>query len=160
MIFKRNITLLILKVALLSSAFAQDLQFKPDSQVVLKKRNGKLLLHQCSRRSVTDVTSYWHINKEDLTILQNSFTKVLALDEYGHRIQDLNLFAYQYVGVVINKRKFIYINAFNKSYINHKIGKDWKKVGIQVCDGGPSFWGVLFDIDLASFKELSINGEG
>ena len=78
----------------------------------------------------------------------------------GFKVKDLEKYGYQYIGVTIKKKNYIYINAFRVESEGgfERFHKNWKTEPMAVCDGGQSFWGVLFDLDTSRFSQLSING--
>lgn len=65
----------------------------------------------------------------------------------------------QYVGMILNGKKVIWVNG-----IPQEPRKDidpfsnWKREIIDVSDGGPKFWGVVYDVDKHSFEKLILNG--
>lgn len=73
----------------------------------------------------------------------------------GMRIERPERYYRQYVGIMVAKRKLIYINAFcadpPPSY--------WEERIVDVCDGGCS-WGVVYDIEHEIFSDLEMNGIG
>ena len=78
----------------------------------------------------------------------------------GKVVKDLDGYGFQYLGVTIKNKRYIYINAFyvvSKKDLKEEY-KNWKKEPIVVCDGGEGFWGVLFDIETLEFSELAFNG--
>ena len=69
----------------------------------------------------------------------------------------------QYVGVVIGGENFIYINAVNKNSgeeFERRLEslKNFSKHTFGVCDGGSSYWGVLYNPKTRTFKDLAFNG--
>jgi hypothetical protein len=65
----------------------------------------------------------------------------------------------QYVGMIVDGKKVIWVNG-----IPQKPRKDldpfanWKREIIDIADGGPRFWGVVYDVDKHSFDRLILNG--
>ncbi len=55
----------------------------------------------------------------------------------------------QYLGVIVNGKRYIYIDASPSK-------KDEMMI---VCDGGKDYWGVLYDPENKTFSELAFNGE-
>jgi hypothetical protein len=145
--------------------YAQN-DFKPQRFTVLGTSNGMKLLKQCSRSSPDSVSGFWVVTQFDINLLENNFKKILALEAVkccmtGSKIVSLKTYCFQYTGVIINNKKYIYINAFYidgdalDTYLNK-----WKTEPVIICDGGIGEWGALFDIQEKSFSQLCINGIG
>jgi hypothetical protein len=75
----------------------------------------------------------------------------------------------QYAGFVVGGRPIIYVNGIHRSYIEstiraqkevlfHIAGSDWQHEPIVVCDGGAAFFGVEYDVDSRTFRNLAFNG--
>lgn len=163
---KKFITILaiILKITFVSG---QDFQFHPVYEIVFDSSNAGQLLRQCSREVPKNIQAFWTPSSDDIDKLENSFEKVYDLKSNGcciegSKIRDLNLFAFQFAGVIIEGHKYIYINAFPQHLINdYKKAKiDIKKNAVVICDGGKGFWGVLFDVNNEEFLSLTMNGMG
>jgi len=60
----------------------------------------------------------------------------------------------QYLGIVVEGKRRIYINAFPRGMVS----KDWRKKFVTICDGGVGVWGVLYDPQTGSFSDLETNG--
>jgi hypothetical protein len=116
---------------------------KPEFSTILDSSKGKQLLSQCSRRTPQNISGFFQLNNSDIAILEESFNK--AEKDTKH--------AFQYMGVIIGGKRYIYINAFGPD----SKGK-WKTEPVVVCDGGSSFWGILFDIEKKKFSQFSSNG--
>ena len=65
----------------------------------------------------------------------------------------------QYIGITLEGKKYIYINAFHKSAMEDlkKLHHDLKTSAVVYCGGGIGFWRVLFDVNLKEFNEIKIN---
>lgn len=78
----------------------------------------------------------------------------------GSKVDSLKGWGFQYLGVVIKDKKYIYINAFPANdiarYKEHNY--DLSLTAVVVCDGGAHYWGVLFDPETKQFSLLSFNG--
>jgi hypothetical protein len=65
----------------------------------------------------------------------------------------------QYVGMIENGRKVIWVNCIPQT---SEEGVDpfanWSREIIDVSDGGSSFWGVVYDLEKHSFDKLILNG--
>ncbi len=121
---------------------------------ILDTGNVKGGLHQCSRSTPENILNYCVIEEKDKKQLEEKLSNFLSTvklkpDEY----------AYQYIGVIIKGKKFIYINAFWKVFLKDgSFSNEWKTRVIDVCDGGHAFWGALFDIEKLEFSELIFSG--
>lgn len=73
----------------------------------------------------------------------------------GVRIENPGRYHRQYLGIVIENRKFIFINAF----CDDKPPEYWRETIVDVCDGGCS-WGVVYDVATGEFSHLEMNGVG
>lgn len=143
-------------------------EYKPQYSTILTSSNGEKMIKQCSRSVPNNIKAYFDLTKDDVVILENNFRKILSVKSTecclkGWNIERLEDYAYQYIGVIIKNRRYIYINAFlvNMSYGQDSFEtwyKEWKTKLVIMCDGGDGFWGVLFDLENQSFSQLSVNG--
>lgn len=135
--------------------------FKPQFSIALETKAGKESLKQCSRCSPRNASKIWKVDTIQIKLLEDNFKKVIELRSWNYDcIRDLSVYAFQYVGLTLKKRKYIYINAFrvkDREDLEKRFDY-WKTDAIVVCDGGGSFWGVLFDIEKLDFSELCMNG--
>lgn len=147
------------------NAYSQKDKFVPENSTIIPSDIGISLLMQCSRSTPNKVDSCFDLTTNDLWKLENNFKKVLKIKAadcclLGGVIKDLKNYAFQYTGLIVNNKKYIYINAF-KLYTPEDlttIYKNWKSSPIIVCDGGESYWGVLYDLEAGQFTQLSMNG--
>lgn len=145
-------------------------EFKPQYSIALPSETGKKMMVQCSRSVPEKIEKYFDLTNTDIASLEDNYKKILSIKAtecclQGWKIPKLDDYAFQYVGVVINSRKYIYINAFliDISYGQDSFKtwhKDWKTKPIIACDGGDGFWGALFDLEKKTFSRLSVNGFG
>ena len=150
---------------LLSISLAHGQEFKPKYSTILDVRHGPSLMSQCSRSTPDHVADYWKLTAEDVAILERNLKNITKLKSKGCCIAGLRItdpadYAYQYIGVVIRKQRYIYINAFAYSsdeWLEQFIPR-WQTEPLVVCDGGDGFWGAIFNPDNGKFSQLSING--
>jgi hypothetical protein len=153
-----NFVLLFFTFLCIEKVYSQNKNFIPQFETILLANNYSKVLNQCSRKIPQKIDRSFDLTNSDIETLKNNFKKILIIkDKRGKTIKNLSDYAYQYVGLIIDGKKYIYINAFIYSKIETE--KDWKTKPIIVCDGGISFWGVLFDIEKSNFIQLEINGE-
>lgn len=160
-------SLLIILLFFFADGYTQN-RYIPKFSTILSANHGEKILNQCSRSVPKNVNSFFELTKKDIENLEENFTKIYSLKSTEccfkkMKISDLNNFAFQYVGVIINNEKYIYINALNFSDQDEVIQsksffENWKIRPIIICDGGFSYWGVLYNINKKEFSQLSING--
>ena len=131
------------------------------------------LLRPCSRNAPQGVTGRWEPNEIQVRELEVRLpqTFVRALRGQAGRFrpmpEPLPTYDRQYAGIVVGGRKLIYINAFPHKMIDFDgtdIAQDWKKgttwrhAAVTICDGGPGFWGAVYDPEQKTFTDFQFNG--
>lgn len=147
---------------ILQSCDTTDYQFIPKQFTVIHDSLGKQLVRQCSRPSPSDVTQFFTLSESEINTLHQNFKKINKLEPVEAAFKELRIttienYAYQYVGIIRNDKKYIYINSFRKERAL-TTPHDWKRLPMIICDGGPHIWGVLFDLNEVCFSELHMNG--
>jgi hypothetical protein len=157
--------LLILLTVITTNGFTQDNSYNPKNSTTLDSSKGEQLLRQCSRGTPKNISEYWTPTEADIASLEKQFMKVKKIKAtacclINGTIQTLDNFTFQYIGVTIKKKKYIYLNAFRLDNDDDfkTFFKNWKTDPIVMCDGGDYYWGVLFDLDKLKFRDLAING--
>jgi hypothetical protein len=139
-------SLLTLAALLASIAIAHGsgdgVRFPPDSRRVLAPGHGLFLLGQCSRNTPVGVVSFWLPSSGELDDLERRLPAYLAKSEKPPDGE----YARTYVGIVTKSGKLIYGNFHPRS------GPE------MVCDGGPQFWGIVFNPTTNEFSDLEFNG--
>lgn len=125
--------------------------------MALDKKHAKEILEQCSRDAPT-YEGGWTPSKQDVERMENNLSELDKLEtkaccgrgKIPGSAADYNR---QYVGIVINGKKVIYINASpaEMPFSNRK--------PMMGCDGGKRFWGAVYDPETNEFSGLAFNGE-
>jgi hypothetical protein len=143
---------------LVVASYGQDK--KPS--VVLPKGAVRDLVKLCSRPGPPKFGATWQPTETDVRAMESRLSRVSQLQARGvpsvqsARIEHPDQYFRQYVGIVVDKRKLIYINAFCGM-----VSRDnWREHSVDVCDGGGCFWGVVYDTTTREFSDLEINGMG
>ena len=163
---KQWLLLICLTIAFEQNSICQTNNFKPYFSIVVDTSIGNQLLRQCSRATPKNVDAFWTPTKSDIKQLENNFKKINTIKATeccwkGAKVDSLHNFSFQYLGVIIGGQKYIYINAFpsgNETWFKEH-DKDLSTNALIVCDGGTSYWGVLFDLKSLSFLSLAFNGD-
>lgn len=112
------------------------------------------VLDTCSRdspgRHPGEITGYWAPSRQQIEQLE------ARLDQLQPTIERPGDFDRQYVGIEVQGRRLIYINAFN---LPDDSELDPARTAIQVCDGGAQFWGAVFDPESGQFSGIQHNGQ-
>jgi len=142
-----------LTLALTVAFYGQDK--KPS--VVLPEGAAKHLAELCSRPGLPKFDATWQPTETDVRDMESQLSRISLLQgravPSAWRIDHPDQYFRQYVGIVVGKRKLIYINAFCRAS-----PADWHKRAVDACDGATCFWGVLYDTTTREFSDLEING--
>jgi hypothetical protein len=125
--------------------------------VVLNRKHAKEILEQCSRDAPT-YEGGWTPSKQEVEGIENNLSKLDKLEtdaccSRGKISGNATDYNRQYVGIVINGKKVIYINA---SSAEMPFSRRKPMMG---CDGGKRFWGAVYDPETNEFNSLAFNGE-
>jgi hypothetical protein len=114
-------------------------------------------MNLCSR-SGPKVEGTWTASESDIANMEDRLQEIAVLRSKGWpkdlRITNPRAFFRQYIGIVVAGRRLIYVNAF--AFLDSM--SMWRERFVDICDGGTSVWGVLYDPDTKDFFDLSING--
>jgi hypothetical protein len=115
------------------------------------------LVQQCSRDAPA-IQGAWVPSEKDIKELEGNLHKLIAMEATGccgrGKLENKPSEYYrQYVGIVVEGEKLIYINAVSNGWRQSKYAPQ------LVCDGGKSFWGALYDPKKKQFRSLAFNGQ-
>ncbi len=123
------------------------------SWVVTRPVVAAQVLDTCSRsspgREPGRVTGYWAPSRQQVEQLE---ARLPSLEAQVPKAAD---FDRQYVGIEMDGRQLIYLNAF---HLPDDADIDPARDAIRVCDGGAQFWGALFDPGSGRFSDVQFNG--
>ncbi|MHC5149260.1 hypothetical protein [Stenotrophomonas rhizophila] len=123
------------------------------SWVVTRPVVAAQVLDTCSRsspgRDPGRITGYWAPSRQQVEQLE---ARLPSLETQVPKAAD---FDRQYVGIEMDGRQLIYLNAF---HLPDDADIDPARDAIRVCDGGAQFWGALFDPASGSFSDVQFNG--
>lgn len=133
----------------------------PGRSVVLPAEQLEKVLWLCSRPGprIEDVMGTWEVTEEVVALLEADLPKLRRLRASccirGLRIRQPWSFFRQYLGIVIDGRRVVYVNFFR----DEESFPQWRERAVQVCDGGDYYWGAIYDPDTRRFSQLVVNGE-
>ncbi|CEM58581.1 hypothetical protein [Xanthomonas campestris] len=123
------------------------------SWVITRQTIAEQVLDTCSRdspaRQPGRITGYWAPTHQQIELLES------RQDALTPTIAEPRDFDRQYVGVVVDGRELIYINAFK---LPDSPSLKPATTAVGACDGGAAFWGALYDPQTGAFSEIAING--
>ena len=116
-------------------------------------------LRFCSRSGPGNIERTWVPRERDVRRFEARLGTVHNLRATGccfagARIRDVDRYYRQYIGIVVDQVPLIYVNALGV----HGEPEEWREVVVDVCDGGLSAWGVLYDPRTGYFWDLAVNG--
>lgn len=114
------------------------------------------LFKQCSRITPKPAGPYWLPSSSVIAKLEVQLTEYLVQAGFERWRSRWHSGPYrgQYVGFMQEAKKFIYA-SYSRDYIDDHF-KDGE--AIVICDGGPSFWGIVYDLEKEEFSDLQTNG--
>lgn len=120
------------------------------------------MLRQCSRRSPPAGEATWQPAAADIVALEAALPAALAANHAPGSPDGSRLNAdwlRQYVGLLRGGRRFIYGNFFPREAGPVPGEPDrWRSQPVIVCDGGPSFFGVEYDVEAGRIMQVDFNG--
>ena len=150
--------LLVCTVAAADAALAQPSQMglPIGGRFILPTSAGQSLLRQCSRSSPGNVSQFWNPSVEQIQKLERALPGYVRSSQ-GRKpvIAETVEYHRQYVGIVVNGKHLIYGNFYPTSVSDTF---DEKSTPVVVCDGGASFWGIVFEPESSVFLDLQVNG--
>ncbi|MCL2310823.1 MAG: hypothetical protein FWC42_11275 [Proteobacteria bacterium] len=131
------------------SAFAAEPLF-----IILEPGQGSALLKQCSRPTPQNVSGFWRPELSQIQELEAALPAFINGDPQGKLLRPLTEFKRQYIGFIQDGKKYIYGNF----YLSGSRKTEISKTAVIVCDGGASFWGVVYSVEGKAFQNLAFNG--
>jgi len=134
----------------------------PDGAVILPVGETEALLHQCSRATPAPFQGTWQPQPADIARLEAILPKAIISEQpRGGRFR-MNAFSptnwnRQYVGLVRQGRLYIYGNYFPAN-TDREADMRWRTEPWIVCDGGPNFFGVEYDVRAGRITQITFNG--
>ena len=133
----------------------------PPDAAILDGRTVATLLRQCSRATPAPGDGTWQPSPEDVAALEAGLPAALAAAGRSEVRGAPQGWRRQYVGIVRGGRRFIYGNFFPHAVANDygpSNADRWRREPTLICDGGPAFFGVEYDVAARRFTHLAFNG--
>jgi hypothetical protein len=110
----------------------------------------------CSRRGPQKVAAYWELDQAEIERVDSALMKhIVRSGLRSHLALAPDGYVRQYLGLVSEGRRLVYINAFGA-----RAGEDLSKARTEFavwCDGGSLFWGIEYDLRTRSFLNFAAN---
>lgn len=129
---------------------------------VLPVEQGPAVLKQCSRQRPA-ASEFWTPTTEDVMTVETALTRYWSRASCKFGLDRLSRYYRQYIGVVIDGRRKIYINALHGEREARELTdridepQGWRERAAVWCDGGGAYWGVEYDPDAATFGNFACN---
>lgn len=130
----------------------------PASATVLPESQIGAMLRQCSRASPSAGQGGWRPSAADISALERRLLAALADAPQARAMSNgapPQGWLRQYVGLVRDGRRYVYGNFAPQGDVS---SSDWRRTPLIVCDGGPDFFGVEYDVESQRFTHLAFNG--
>lgn len=124
---------------------------------VLQDAQASAVFKQCSRLAPTPSHILPAPTSAEIDRLERVVERHIAVEYESNRPSPPGEISYgrQYVAYLEGGRRKIYGNYFPASLPGYRRGE-----AVVVCDGGPQFWGIVFDPEKASVASIAFNGNG
>jgi hypothetical protein len=124
------------------------------------------LLNQCSRAAPRPGSASWQPTSQDIAALEKALPDYLVRlrpADAAHWRNVLQEHKRQYVGIIRRGTRSIYGNFFpdrlvDASYNSPSERARWKTGAMVICDGGPDFFGVEYEVTARRFIHADFNG--
>lgn len=125
--------------------------------VVLPETAAEQVKNLCSRPGPPNFNATWMPSDSDIQAMESRLSRISRLRSksgiLNEQIKHPDHYYRQYLGLVVNKRRIIYINALCED----SPPENWQQTVYDVCDGGCT-WGVVYDVASGDFSDLEMNG--
>ena len=134
---------------------------------VLNEQAALQLMNPCSREFPQEVVRpYWAPTAPELAVAEEKLSELVRQQAaFLSTDQRRNLptgYYRQYVGLTRQGRRVIYLNAISRETADweeaRKIPPSWRDGAHNVCDGGLSSFGAVFDPAVRAFDWFQFNG--
>jgi hypothetical protein len=145
----------------------------PAAGIIMPPETGPAVIGQCTRAVPQHVTAYWTLERKDVDQLEYDLPELFAriARDLHNEPSVTDMYYRQYVGIISEGRKLVYINGFRRSYVHPYLrladtlsGKEarrdsisWRNRPVSVCDGGTAFFGVVYDLNTRTFGPVQFN---
>jgi hypothetical protein len=132
----------------------------PAGAAILEGATVPTMLSQCSRNAPAAGEGTWQPAAADILAVEADLAAALAAQhqagspDWSRAPQG---WLRQYVGIVRGGRRFIYGN-FIPDDMPGMEPERWRHQPGRICDGGPVFFGVEYDVSARRFTHFAFNG--
>lgn len=132
---------------------------EPADAVVVGPETSPLAFRPC-RDLPVGLTGYWAPQRGDILALEAGLAE--AVDEHWRaahpNTQRRTTRAFrQYTGHFRSGIPVVYVNAMPASFAERHY-EQWREGALQVCDGGPEFFGIVYTPSTGRFDSFEANG--
>lgn len=141
---------------------------------ILPVSSSPALTQSCSGPGRQNVIGYFSPTQSQIAQLESHLPRALVLERRrGSGGPPPRHYYRQYVGIIRpGGRRAILVNAFPREHLvrmndlvkrlpkNGETAADtlpWRHEAISVCDGGPEYWSVEYDLESSTFQKFQAN---
>ncbi len=124
--------------------------FPADARHILPLSQAQRMLHPCSRHAPQS-DRFWEPSEAEIDALEKELvTFMRKREQIQSTIPPPGRYGRQYIGFFSAGKPYIYGNYYlDDADKYHEIGP------IDLCDGGPTLWGLVFDANTKAFSQLN-----
>jgi len=153
---RSSVVLAFVIAAATSSAYAENARIvlPTAGRLIAPSALAPLLIKPCSRRGAVGAESFWEPTEAQLNVLEAKLIAFLKSQPSDVSPPARTSYHRQYAGFVKAGRRYIYGSFYAA---RGKMTQAERDRPIGVCDGGPAFWGVVYDLESGEFSDLALN---
>ena len=136
--------------------------------VILPAEAATAVLCQCSRDSLGVASGSWTPTLSDLAEMEArlpDYVRARPQAAMPNKRRDLRIYLRQYVGIERGGRRRIYVNLLGGEIFSparraahgRAVEHAWRSTAFVMCDGGPDFFGLEYDIASRQFTRIDFN---
>jgi hypothetical protein len=132
--------------------------------VIIADAIGRGMFVVCSRARPGGIDGEWTPSVSDVEALESRLGDYFKSHMHDSLVGPLSDYRMQFGGFTRLGRHFIYVNAaympaHGSTYQSTPSNDDyWLRSPVIACDGGTSFFGIVYDVEAGTFQELEFNG--
>jgi hypothetical protein len=145
--------IVLLIMTLLFTAQAAPSANWQSNGVILTGQQARSLSRLCYRGELK-FSAQWNPSSQQITQLEAKLKAEFLTSKNLPKKRSLEQLHRQYAGFIAAGRKIIFVNFIPDDIT----GIDWQSEAVLMCDGGPGFWSVEYEVNTKRFVNAVASG--